>query len=126
MFQGSVILKLLRVHKWKLQYPLTYITPDDEKIIVPKDFLTDGASIPKVFWSIFGGPLSGRYIKSAIVHDYLCVLNNQDLYSRERADKIFEWAMAEEGATLPKRKAMWLGARLGALGKWISKLWRRK
>lgn len=36
---------------------------------VPANFETDLASIPRVFWSIY--PPFGKYIRAAIVHDYL-------------------------------------------------------
>ena len=51
-----------------------YILLEDVKIgnyIIPKNFKTDGASIPKIFWSIFGCPFVGKYVKAAIMHDYL-------------------------------------------------------
>lgn len=37
---------------------------------VPTGFLTDGASIPRVFWSIL--PPWGEYGQAAALHDYLC------------------------------------------------------
>ena len=36
---------------------------------VPTGFVTDLASIPRPFWSVF--PKTGRYAYAAIVHDYL-------------------------------------------------------
>jgi len=51
-----------------------YVLIEDVKIdeyIIPKNFKTDGASIPKIFWSIFGCPFVGKYVKAAILHDYL-------------------------------------------------------
>jgi hypothetical protein len=39
---------------------------------VPAGYTSDGASIPRVFWSVVGAPLSGRYRDAAIVHDYFC------------------------------------------------------
>jgi hypothetical protein len=38
-------------------------------LTIPKNFLTDGASVPRLFWSIL--PPWGDYGKAAIVHDYL-------------------------------------------------------
>ena len=35
---------------------------------VPEGFVTDGASVPRIFWSVF--PPVGRYFVAAIVHDY--------------------------------------------------------
>lgn len=39
-------------------------------VYVPKGFLTDGASVPRIFWSII--PPWGIYGNAAIIHDYLC------------------------------------------------------
>lgn len=39
---------------------------------VPKGTRVDGASIPKVFWSLIGGPLEGQYRNASIIHDYYC------------------------------------------------------
>ncbi len=43
----------------------------DIKIVVEKGFITDFASVPRIFWSIF--PPFGVYTKSAVLHDRLCV-----------------------------------------------------
>lgn len=37
---------------------------------VPAGFLTDGASVPRAFWSII--PPWGAYGQAAVLHDYLC------------------------------------------------------
>lgn len=36
---------------------------------VPKGFVTDGATIPKIFWGVL--PPVHRYFPAAIIHDYL-------------------------------------------------------
>lgn len=41
------------------------------KITVKKGFVTDGASIPRIFWSIIGGPFEGPLLFAAVVHDGL-------------------------------------------------------
>src|SRR5580658_5102513 len=41
-----------------------------EKIIVPKGFVTDFASIPQPLWS-FGLSPHGQYSRAAVIHDYL-------------------------------------------------------
>ena len=38
--------------------------------VVPKGYITDGASIPKVAWSIIGSPISRPYLYPAIGHDF--------------------------------------------------------
>ncbi|EAK1059721.1 DUF1353 domain-containing protein [Campylobacter jejuni] len=41
------------------------------KGIVPKGFKTDGASIPRLFWSLFP-PFKSEYFSACAVHDFLC------------------------------------------------------
>lgn len=53
-------------------------------IIVPAGYKTNGANIPRVFWSIFP-PHSPEYLSAVIVHDYLC-----DKEEYKKADLIFK------------------------------------
>ena len=46
------------------------IFEDGSKCVVPKGYITDGASIPKIAWSIVGSPYSRPYLYAAIVHDF--------------------------------------------------------
>jgi len=57
-------------------------------IVVPKGFITDFASVPRIFWNIL--PPSGRYTKAAVLHDYLYQTH---LINKETADNIFKEAM---------------------------------
>ncbi|GAB3359218.1 hypothetical protein GCM10027430_30790 [Lysobacter tyrosinilyticus] len=57
---------------------------------VPAGFVTDFASIPRLFWGIF--PTDGRYAYAAIIHDYLYWFQER---SREEADLIFKFAMQD-------------------------------
>jgi hypothetical protein len=36
--------------------------------LVPSGFISDGATVPRIFWPIF--PPVGRYLKATLVHDY--------------------------------------------------------
>ena len=38
---------------------------------IPKGFKTDGASIPRIFWSIYP-PYKSEYFSACVIHDYLC------------------------------------------------------
>ncbi|MBE3607066.1 DUF1353 domain-containing protein [Campylobacter sp. RM13119] len=40
-------------------------------IMVPKGYKTDGANVPRIFWSIFP-PNSPEYLSAIVIHDYLC------------------------------------------------------
>lgn len=77
-------------------------------IEVPKDFITDGASIPKIFWSILS-PF-GDYFSAAVIHDYLYSKSN-DKYSRLQADLIFKEAMFNIGVPWYRRETIFRAVR---------------
>ena len=58
-------------------------------IIVPVDFVTDGASVPRGFWT-FVRPF-GRLLRPAIIHDWLYVQQSisDEYITRDLADEIF-------------------------------------
>lgn len=55
---------------------------------VPMGFVTDFASVPRVFWSIF--PPDGNYAYAAVLHDWLYWEQDRP---KEDADRIFRSAM---------------------------------
>jgi hypothetical protein len=77
---------------WTLHEPLVYIATDGTRIEIPSGFVTDLATVPRIFWSIF--PTSWSYDPATVLHDYL-------LYSSEEktqkdidyANDMFEEAM---------------------------------
>ena len=81
-------------------------------ITVPTGFRTDGASIPRVFWSILGP--HGSYFGAAIVHDFLYskASNHHWLMTRADADKIFLEAMYNAGVGF-HRNIIYAAVRLG-------------
>ena len=53
-------------------------------IIVPIGYKTNGANVPRLFWSIIP-PFKPKYLPAVIVHDYLC-----DAEEYVKADKYFK------------------------------------
>jgi hypothetical protein len=53
---------------------------------VPKGFITDGATVPRVFWPIF--PPISMYLEATVLHDYLISIGA----NRYEADKLFRKA----------------------------------
>lgn len=49
---------------------------------VPKGYITDGASVPRIFWFIYP-PNRPDYLPAAIIHDYLCDKENYKEADRE-------------------------------------------
>lgn len=58
----------------KLGQAFGYIDPGGTTWTVPANALVDGASIPRVFWPIIGGPWEGQYRAASVVHDWFCAV----------------------------------------------------
>lgn len=74
---------------------------------VPKGFVTDGATIPRIFWPIL--PPVHKYFPAAIVHDYLLTQ-----LTRDEADAKFNEALKQLKITKARRYAMYGAVRLYA------------
>lgn len=78
------------------------VTVRGTKETLPKGFLTDGASIPRILWRVCGHPMATKRIIPAIVHDAIyagTILG----FTRKEADEIFRDGIIEAG--WPKWKA---------------------
>ena len=109
--------------KYKLITRLVYESWDKITYIVPKNYPSDGHSIPVLLRSIAGSPFATKYPKSAWLHDRLCETGE---VPRSKADSMYSQAMADEKAPVWKRKRNWLGVRIGAGFKWLGGLFKRK
>ncbi|MGH1407491.1 MAG: DUF1353 domain-containing protein [Rhodomicrobiaceae bacterium] len=93
-----------------------YIDPKNKKWIVPAKTIVDGASIPKPFWSITGGPFSGKYRDASVVHDFFCETR---VRPTKEVHRVFYDAMITSGVEEKKAKVMYFAvARFGP--KWES------
>lgn len=97
----------------RLLETFAYQVRDGDVIVVPAGFVTDFASIPRMFWRL--EPPLGRAGKAAVVHDFLY---REKLRTREEADTIFRQAMGELGVPMWKRRLMWAAVRVGGAGGW--------
>jgi hypothetical protein len=96
---------------FELASPFRYIGSRGT-ITVPAGFTTDGASVPRVFWSIFQ-PF-GEYFPAAVVHDYLYSPRSMHLrLERKTADLIFKEAMYNLGIGWLTRGTIYQAVRLG-------------
>ena len=89
-------------------------------IRVPKSFITDGASVPKSLQWLYN-PF-GRYIKAAVVHDYLYSCYNNTGINRTLADKIFRQIMEETGVDSRIVRKFYAAVKYFGATSWKSKL----
>jgi len=88
----------------KLLAPLSYAGPDGTEWPVPMGAELDGASIPRAFWTLIGGPFEGKYRDASIVHDHYCVVKSR---SWRRTHRMFFDAMLCSGVGQTKAKIMY-------------------
>ena len=82
---------------------ISYTGPDGVLWVVPPDSTLDGASIPRAFWTLIGGPFEGRYRNASIVHDRYCV---DHLRTWQDTARMFYNAMRCSGVGPIKAKIM--------------------
>jgi len=108
MFKSELIVREMpHSHReWMLAGDLEY-QGNEDMFKVPWGFVTNFASVPRMFWSIVS-PWD-KHMKAAVVHDYCyktgCV-------SRLDADGIFRRMMKELGVSWWRRQAMYRAVRL--------------
>jgi hypothetical protein len=98
----------------KLKNSLHYESDLLKKIVVvPRGFVSDGASVPRALWSIY--PPFGKYLEAAVVHDWYCVLGNkgESPIDYKMAAKVFREAMAVCGVNKWRRFKMYWAVILG-------------
>ena len=80
---------------------LRYTDPYGQVWVAPAGSRVNGASIPRAFWSIIGGPFEGKYRNASVLHD---VAYEEQKVRPEEADLMFYNAMrcAGVGATTAK------------------------
>src|SRR4051794_37527001 len=103
---------------WRMDAALTWTGPLRDRIAevrVPAPFVTDLASVPRVFTWLF--PRYGRYTKAAVVHDFLCQQFSRQrsdraggevlVVDRSDADEVFLALMRELQVPKLRRRLMW-------------------
>lgn len=107
---------LLGRDHWVVTEPFTYYLDSLDSnlyVTVPRGFLTDGASVPRLFWKLI--PPWGGYGQAAVLHDYLCEfakITNGKVYftiSRVRCDNTFLQAIDVLSISNIKKRTLTVG-----------------
>jgi len=88
----------------RLLETFTYIDPKGLAWIAPAGSEVDGASIPRVAWSVIGGPFEGKYRNASVIHDVACV---QKIRPWESVHETFYFAMLASKVDPVKAKIMY-------------------
>jgi hypothetical protein len=82
----------------------------NREVTVPSDFASDGASIPRLLWPIFGTPFEPRMAAASVVHDYMYSPAGSD--TRAEADRTFRELLMRSGMSSTMAYVMWFGVRV--------------
>lgn len=114
-FDGAAQIEQVDASHWKLLAPLTYTDKGNVPWFAPKDYVTDGATIPRPLWPIVGSPFTGNYVRAAIIHDVYCDLKSRDW---KLVHRTFYDAMIAGGVSPIQAKIMYYAVyRFGP--KWV-------
>lgn len=91
---------------WRVVHSIAYHT-NVNSVTVPAGFITDLASVPRIFWAVF--PPFGKYTRAATLHDWLY---RSSVTSRAVADAIFLEAMEADGVSFATRAILYSAVRL--------------
>ena len=83
---------------------LRYTDPEGVLWIAPAGSVVDGASIPRVLWSLMGGPFDGKYRNASVLHD---VAYDQKTRPWKLCDRMFYNAMRCSGVAATEAKTMY-------------------
>lgn len=99
--------------RWKLLADFVYQSDLAGKITVPRGFVTDLASVPRIplVYELFGGKAN----EAAVVHDWLYTCHATD---RKTADAVLQEAAKVAGVSGWRAWFMWAGVRLGGASRW--------
>ena len=106
------------MRRWRLNNDVTVCLENGRCFRIPRGFITDFASVPRILWWLF--PPMGRYGKAALVHDYLYYTKE---VSRAEADRIFLEAMLMMGVGKLTAYTMYLAVRAFGWLRW--RRWKR-
>jgi hypothetical protein len=107
----ELIVKFCSNHKWQLEQDFKIhlpFHPSLKEINIKKGFITDFASIPKLFWSILSP--TGKYAIASLIHDYL--YSQTTNLKRKECDRIFLKLMKIYGVSLIIRYLIYFFVRL--------------
>ena len=103
--------------QWMVWTPILFSVELDigqtATIRVPRGFVTDLASTPRIFWSAY--PPFGKYLAASVLHDYLYWTQ---LCKRDEADKILYQTMKDAGVDEATQSRFYVALKTGGQAAW--------
>ena len=104
-YVGKLVLEWLPDGRlMEIQKPFAFIDSAELHWDVPKKAQIDGASIPRILWSVTGGPYNGKYRDASAVHDWYCSIRTRTWVATHA---MFYEAMLTSGVPSRQAKVMY-------------------
>lgn len=101
---------------WVLYQPLEYRDTETGMVVTaPRGFVTDLASVPRMFWAVF--PPCGQYTPAAVIHDYLYWTQPENC-NKECADRILLNAMSDADVSEEARNSIYYAVKYVGQKSW--------
>ncbi len=116
-FTDPLVVELVGKNLWKVYLEFDYHIgeyPSKDIIKVPCGFVTNFASVPRIFWPIIS-PID-KHGKAAVVHDYLYY---SGMFPKKKADLIFKEALGVLNVKPWKVSSMYRAVSLFGWGAWL-------
>lgn len=139
MLQPSIIPINDKEYELEKEYAYEFVLNNATfRISVPKGFIYDGASVPRILWTLTGILPDGLIRAGALLHDYIyhhqgilpawrLMIHTENGWqkstlelTRPIADNIFLEAMIKAGVRSTKAHVAWAGVRVGGWVAWYS------
>ena len=113
--KSPLVLERIGNRLWVVREPFSVSIKYDNAApafdcIIPAGFITDGASVPRIFWSVCP-PMSGPFGEAAVVHDFLYSALGPEV-SKEFADDVLIEIGRSNGASIVECTLVYLAVRI--------------
>jgi hypothetical protein len=112
-FLDKLELEYIDGRNWRVTHLFRYRTAAGTQIAVPRDFVTDFASIPRGLWNLL--PPTSSCGQASVIHDFAYT---RQFCTRADADALLLEAMGVIGVGRLKRYTIYTAVRLGGGGIW--------
>lgn len=113
MFSGKLDLRAYVPDEWVVLAMLMYWAASGKVYPIPRGFITDLASIPRLLRWMFS--INGLSREPAVLHDFLYSMQP---VTRAQADALFLEALTACGVGIVQRNALYYGVRAGGWVAW--------
>lgn len=95
--------------RMQLLEDFAFVDPNGVRWLAPAGSRIDGASIPRVLWSVAGDPFIGQYRRASVLHDVAC---NERTRPSKDVHRMFYDAMIADGTSTAQAVEFYTAVRL--------------